>query len=141
MLEKLGVFIEKKPWIVVIIILLITIGFSSLIPSLEMETTAEDFYPDSEIVNANLRIIDDFGSIGEVIMVLVEKQNSENVITPESLKEQYRIMKDLELIKDINMTISIVSFIDIICQIEFGNSMINCTDEQIITAFHYLMDE
>jgi hydrophobe/amphiphile efflux-3 (HAE3) family protein len=141
MLEKIGFFIEKKPWIVVITILSITIGFSILIPSLEMETTAEDFYPDSEIVNANLQIIDDFGSIGEIIMILVEKQNSPNVITPEALKEEYKIIKDIEKIKDINTTVSLVGFIDLLCQIEYGKSILNCTDNQIENAYNDLISE
>jgi hydrophobe/amphiphile efflux-3 (HAE3) family protein len=141
MLEKIGFFIEKKPWIVVITILTITIGFSLLIPSLEMETTAEDFYPDSEIVNANLQIIDDFGSIGEIIMILVEKENSANVITPEALKEEYRIIKDIEKVEDINLTVSLVGFIDILCQIEYGNSIMNCTDDQIENAYNDLISE
>jgi predicted RND superfamily exporter protein len=139
MLNKLGFFIEKKPWIVVIIILIITIGFSLLIPSLEMQTTAEDFYPDSDIVNANLRVIEDFGAIGEIIMILVEKQNSANVITPESLKEQFKIINDIKSIKDVNNTISFVGLIDIICQIEFGKSIVNCTDEQIVIAYNDLI--
>ncbi len=141
MLEKLGFFIEKKPWIVVITILTITIGFSLLIPSLEMETTAEEFYPDSNIVNANLQIIDDFGNIGEVIMILVERQNSANVITPESLKEEYRIIKDIEKVEEINMTVSLVGFIDILCQIEYGNSIMNCSDEQIENTYKDLLSD
>ena len=141
MLEKIGFFIEKKPWIVVITILTITIGFSLLIPSLEMETSAEDFYPDSDIVNANLQIIDDFGSIGEIIMILVEKENSANVITPEALKEEYKIIKDIEKVEDVNFTVSLVGFIDILCQIEYGNSIINCTDDQIENAYNDLISE
>ena len=116
MLEKLGLYIEKKPWMVVLIILIITIGFSTLIPSLEMVTTAEEFYPDSEIVNANFKVIDDFGAIGDVILILVEKDNSINVITPESLKEQYRIINDIKQVKEINSTVSLTEFLDILCQ-------------------------
>lgn len=41
MLKQLGNVIQKRPWLVVTIVFLITIGFSSLIPSLEMSTSTE----------------------------------------------------------------------------------------------------
>lgn len=140
MLKQLGNVIQKRPWLVVTIVFLITIGFSSLIPSLEMSTSTEDFMPDDEIVNANLRVNSYFGQTGETIMIFVEKQNAKNVVTATALKEEYRVLKDLEeKFDEIENTVSIASFVDIICQLEFGDLFFNCTDEQIITAYEDIM--
>ena len=139
MLDKLGILIEKKPWIVISIILIITIGFGSLIPSLKMETSTEDFMPDNELVNANTRIADYFGQSGDIIMILVEKQNSNSVISPDSLREELRIINDLNANEYVNSSVSIVGLLDLICLLEFGDSLENCSDNQIITAYNDLM--
>ena len=140
MLKQLANFIEKKPWLVVILILLITIGFSTLIPSIKMETTTEEFMPDNEIVSASTRASEYFGQTGSVILIFVEKQNEQNVITPNSLKEEFNVLKNLkENFDEIENYISVASFVDIMCQIEFGNTLLNCTDKQIITAYNDMM--
>lgn len=142
MLNRLGDFIEKKPWLVVSIVLLITVGFASLIPALEMETSTEDFMPEDEIITAAMRINEYFGQTGEIMMIYVERQNAKNVVTPSALREEYQVLKDLdEKYEDIDGSISIAGFIDIICQIEFGENLLNCSDEQIQTAYSDLMAE
>ena len=60
MLIRLGKTVEKRPWLIIGIVLMITIGFGSLLPALEMETSTEDFMPDDEIVNANQRVTEYF---------------------------------------------------------------------------------
>jgi hydrophobe/amphiphile efflux-3 (HAE3) family protein len=139
MLERYGRFIERRPWFVIGVVIMITIGFSSLIPYLEMETSTEDFMPDDEVVSASQRISEYFGQTGEMLMVLVEKENSQNILNSESLKEQYNLIKNIEQNEKIDYTLSITSFIDTTCQLEFGKSMINCTDEQVQIALNDLM--
>jgi len=140
MLRKLGGFIEKRPWLVVIVILLITFGSASLVPSIEMETATEDFIPDDEIVKAGLRVSTLFGETGEVILIFVENQEEINVVTANALKEQYKVLKDLDKKYDeIVGSISISGFLDILCQIEFGEPLLNCSDEQITMAYNDLM--
>jgi predicted RND superfamily exporter protein len=142
MLKQLGHFIEKRPWLVVTIILLITIVFSTLIPSIKMETTTEDFMPDDEIVNANKRVTEYFGKTGEAVLIFVEKQNEQNAVTPKALREEYKILQTLyENFDEIEGFIGVASFVDTMCQLEFGDTLINCTDEQIITAYKDMMDE
>ena len=138
-LDTLGGFIVKKPWIIIGIILIITIGFASLIPSLEMETSTDDFLPDTELVDANERIEDYFGQTGDIVMILVERQSAQNVSTTKALKEEYKVIKDLKNIEVVNNSISLVGFVDIMCQLEFGETFDNCTDQQIITAYNDLM--
>jgi len=138
-LDTLGGFIVKKPWIIIGIILIITIGFASLIPSLEMETSTDDFLPDTELVDANERIEDYFGQTGDIVMILVERQSAQNVSTTKALKEEYKVIKDLKNIEVVNNSISLVGFVDIMCQLEFGETFDNCTDQQIITAYNDLL--
>ena len=140
MIDILGGFIEKRPWLVVSMVLLVTVGFATLIPSLEMETSTEDFLPDHEIVETGERVGEYFGKTDPVIMMFVEKQNAHNVIMPTALREEYKVLQELdEKHAEIEETTSIAGFVDIICQITFGDSLQNCTDEQITTAFNDLM--
>ena len=81
MLTKIGKFVEKRPWLVIIIILLITVGFGTLLPALDMNTSMEDFLPDNEVVNANYRVNDYFGAGFNVVMILVENQQAKSRIT------------------------------------------------------------
>ncbi len=140
MLGQLGGFVEKRPLLVITIVILVTISFSSLIPSIKMETTTEEFMPDDEIVSASTRVNEYFGQTGEVILIFVEKQNEQNVITPNSLREEYQVLKNLEeKFNEIINFVSVASFVDIICQIEFGDTLLNCTDQQIKTAYNDMM--
>jgi len=142
MLKQLGGFIEKRPWLVVTLVLLVTIGFATLIPSLEMKTSTEDFMPDDEIVQAAQSVNRKFGQTSEVIMVCVKQQNENSVVTPKALKEEYQVLKDLDQkFEEVNGSISVAGFVDILCQMEFGDTLLNCTDEQIATAYNDLMAE
>jgi predicted RND superfamily exporter protein len=142
MLDKFGGFIEKRPWLVVTIVLLVTVGFATLIPSLEMETSTEDFLPDHEIVQASERVGELFGKSGQVIMIFVENQNAHNVVTPNALREEYKVLQKLdEKHAEIEGSTSIAGFVDIVCKLEFGDSLQNCSDEQITIAYDDLMAE
>ena len=140
MLKNLGNLIEKKPLLIVTIIITITIFSAILIPSMKMETSTEDFMPDDEIVNANQRVAEYFGQDIETIMILVEKQDEQNVVTSKALREQYQILKSLEeKFDELENPISVASFIDTLCKLEFGETLLNCTDEQIETAYNDIM--
>ncbi len=141
MLERYGRLIERKPWFVIGIVLMVTIGFSALIPYLEMETSTEDFMPDNEVVTASQKISEYFGQTGEMLMALVEKENAQNILIPTALKEQYHLVKNIEKYEEVDYIVSIATFIDTICQLEFGKTLINCSDEQIQTALNDLILE
>ncbi len=142
MIKRLGGFVEKRPYTIIIIILLITFGFSTLISSIKMETTTEEFMPDDEIVSANTRVSEYFGQSGQVMLIFVEKQNEQNVVTPNSLKEEFNVLKNLKQdFDEIENYLCVASFVDIMCQIEFGDTLLNCTDQQIITAYNDIMKD
>ena len=142
MLKSLGNIIEKRPWLVISLVLLITIGFSILIPSLQIRTDFRDFMPDDEIVKANWRVIKTFGESQQMMFLYMDKQLSESSITPQALREQQYIEKELLKLNEVRESLSILTLIEQICQLEFGDIMENCTDEQIgIAVQDLLMDE
>jgi len=141
MLKRLGTTVEKRPWLIIGIVLMITIGFGSLLPALEMETSTEDFMPDTDIVNANLRVTEYFGQSGEMLMIVVENENAQSVVTPKALREEYRVLENLkDKFDEVDTFVSVGSFVDVVCQIEFGETLLNCTDEQIQTAYNDMME-
>ena len=141
MLKQLGDIIEKKPWLVIAIVLIITIGFSTLVPSLEMKTDFSDFTPDEEVVRASNRRSEYFGQTQQVLFLYVQKENAESVITPKALREQYYIQKELSKNPEVDNVFGIPYLVDQVCLIEFGQSFENCTDEQISTVIKDILEE
>jgi len=139
MLGLWGVFIEKHPWLVVTIVLIITIGFSILLPNIQLKTDFSDFSPEDELVRANNRVMRNFGLFKQLVLIVADTDQSDSVISPESLREQYAIQQALLKIPEVNSTISITTFIDAICQIEFGQPFGNCTDSQLQIAIDDLL--
>jgi predicted RND superfamily exporter protein len=141
MLDQLGRIIEKRPWLVVGIILLITIGFSLFIPSLTFKTNFEDFAPDNEQVRANDRIAEYFGISSQTIILYIEKDQANSVIDVQALRDQYKLQKELTKMPEVNSTISIFTFLDPVCQMEFNKTVENCSYEQLKTAINDLLNE
>ena len=140
MLDQLGRIIEKRPWFVVGIILLITIGFSLFIPSLTFKTNFEDFAPDTEQVRANNRISDYFGKSTQTMILYIQREQENSVLSVQALRDQYTLNKELLKMPEINSTVSIITFIDPVCQMEFNKTVENCTDEQLKTALDDLFN-
>ena len=141
MFKYLAKLIQKQPWLVVSIILIITIGFSTLLPSLEMKTDMKDFMPDDELVKANMRIIDYFGGSQQIMFLYIERQQAESVITPDALRELYYVQKNLDSVNGINSSVSIVTLIEPVCWMEYGRSFENCTNGQIMDAMEDILSE
>jgi len=141
MFEQLGRIIEKKPWLVVGIILIITIGFSLFIPSLTFNTNFEDFAPDNEQVQANERIAEYFGMSSQTIILYIQKEQADSVINVQALRDQYTLQKELTAMPEVEGTISIFTFLEPVCQMEFNRTVENCSDEQLNTAINDLLNE
>jgi predicted RND superfamily exporter protein len=140
MLEQLGRIIENRPWFVVGVILLITIGFSLFIPSLTFKTNFEDFAPDTEQVRANNRISDYFGKSTQTMILYIQREQENSVLSIQALRDQYNLNKELLEMPEINSTISLITFIDPVCQMEFNKTVENCTDEQLKAALDDLFN-
>lgn len=139
MLKQLGSFIEHHPVIVVMMVLLVTLGFSVFIPSVEFKTDFENFMPDDDLVRANDRIIDYFGTNQQVMFILAEQERVNTVLDVQAIRELHELQQQLKQSPAVNGTISITMFIDIMCSLEFGDSLENCTDEQIQTVLDDLL--
>ena len=81
MLRQWGTIIEKHPWFVVITILIITIGFSTLLPNIQFKTDFSDFSPEDELVRAN--------RMARNLLLDIEAQSDEEL---DRLINEFRIM-------------------------------------------------
>jgi len=134
MLLILGDFIQRHPWMVVWIVIVVTVGFGSFIPSLDFKTDFENFSPEDPTVQANEKIQDYFSENQQMLFLKVEKINTKGILEPMVLREIETMQKILLENPNVNSSISIVTFLDIICQLEFGLPLKDCTDQQIETA-------
>lgn len=139
-LNKFSELLEKHPKKVVGIILFITIGFGILIPSIQIKTDFRDFAPDDESVKALLRVGDYFSQNYQILFLYVEKQNTENVLTPQALKEQENIQKQIGNYPKIVNVLGLSTLVNQICILQFGQPFENCTDEQITTAIKDILE-
>jgi len=139
MLQKLGTFVEQKPWMIITIIIVITILFASLLPSLEFKTDFNDFYPDDELTAAYNRMQEYIGLSELPLFVLIEKQQTSPVLSSQTIRDIYYIEQELKELSNVNTTLSIVSFLNPICLVEFGKDIENCSDEQIQIAVEDLL--
>ncbi len=133
--DKVGKFIEKKSFAIIATVVFITLVFSSFIPFINMSTSLNDFLPENEVVKAERRIGEYFGSETNAIMVYIE---NENVLKPSSLREIYNLSKE---IGENFSCLSIAGLTDVVCNIEYGKNLIDCSDEEIINALQDLMYE
>ena len=142
MLDTLGTLITTKPWTIVLFVVAITLGFSVVLPSLEMETSMEDFLPDDEVVLAQERINEYFSAGNNVIMILAESSTQDaSVVSVSSLREIYTLSQELESREDVTDVVSIAGFVNMVCNLEYNQSIANCTDEQVQSAYDDLMRE
>ena len=139
MLTKISKNVAEHPWFITLIVLLITIGFASMIPMLKMGTSLEDFLPDTEVVHANKRVSQYFGKKQEVLMIKIDGEKSQYAISPEALKEEHEVARRIEKLDYVEGVVGVSGFIDMICNMEFGKNLENCSDEEIISAFDDIM--
>jgi predicted RND superfamily exporter protein len=141
MLSLLGQLIQKHPWAVVITIIIITIGFSLFIPSLEFKTDFNEFAPDDELVSANERIQNYFGGNQQLVFLLFQADKASSMISTEAIKTTHHLQNILTELPSVNSSFSLVTFLDIICLIQFGQPLEDCSDEQIEIALSDLLED
>ena len=139
MLESLSRLITGKPWLIVSIILMITIGFSTLLPLLEMNTSMEDFLPDDEVVLAEERIQSYFGASTEVVMVHAEGSTKTSLFSARGLSTLYDLSRDLAEIPLVDDVMSLAGFVDMVCGLEYNKSLDECSSEEITSAYFDLI--
>ena len=97
------------------------------------------FLPDDDVVQAEQRINNYFGAGYELMMIYIENENIESVVSAEALNEIYNVAERIKQYKEINDIISVAGFVDTICQLEFNKSLKNCTLKEVDIAFQDLM--
>ena len=95
MLPFLGRLIQRHPWIVVTVIILITIGFSFFIPSLEFKTDFNEFTPDDEVVKANERVQEYFGQNQQLVFLLFQADSTSSILSTEAIRKTNQIQNEL----------------------------------------------
>ena len=116
-IEILGGFIEKRAIPILIIVMLISIFFISLMPKLSFNTNIRGFLPDNEMSKANTRVMDYFGEAPTIHFILVEAVNrDEDVLTPHSLSEQYSVIEKIKELEGVEETLSIADVVNILYQ-------------------------
>jgi len=106
-----------------------------------MNTSMADFMPDSEIANANSRITEYFGKNQDVIMIITETDDSNMILSSDSIKELHSLSQKLGENEDIEGVMSFTTFIEMICQIEYNTSIENSTDEQIQSVLYDILND
>ena len=131
MLDKIGTQVKKHPTLIILFSIFVTIAFAVNIPNMNMNTSTEDFMPDSEIANANSRISDYFGKNQDVVMVLTEYKGSQSIVSPEAIRYLHFLSQDLAENDDIEGVMSFTTFVEMILGMEYNTSIENSTNEQI----------
>ena len=133
MFARVAEFIGNKPYIMIVVTLLITLAFSSLLPSMKSGTSLEDFTPkDNEMVKAEERIRDYFGGSTEVEMVLVESKK--DILSADCLKELYRVVQYINDTKGVDSTFGVSNLVDVVSFMEYHKSLLDCSDDEVETV-------
>ncbi|MFH1014167.1 MAG: hypothetical protein V1769_06655, partial [Thermoplasmatota archaeon] len=138
---SMGDTIVKHPIAIIVLVILLTIGFAINIPRMNMNTSTEDFMPDNDIAKASQRITEYFGENNEPLMILVETDGGKSLLSPDSIKEMDHILKTLEENPEIDSSVGLTNFVEMICGIEYNTSIENATDDQIQAAFNDIITE
>ncbi|UCF08682.1 MAG: hypothetical protein JSW28_03055, partial [Thermoplasmata archaeon] len=92
MFEGLGRFVEKNAAMVIVIFIITTGLFASVIPNISFETDVEKFQPDNEVTRAEERANEYFGADFQPHLIYIEAKNQEdNVLTEDAIREQHKI--------------------------------------------------
>ena len=126
-MEKFGKLVTKFPkqMIAVIIVVTIILGAALIKVGISSEMREETFYPETETVDANFKIQDDYGTV-ERVPILV-RGNNKDAITVDTLREmlelEWAIYNDTAirntLSKPNSPSESIISTADIVMQYRF----------------------
>jgi len=121
MLKWLGGNVEKRPGTIIILVILVTAGFLSVLPGLAFETELSQFMPDSPTARANEKVIDYFGEEPYLQLVYVTEDNENNsVLTPQALREQYNLTVVARDIDGVLETQSLADIFNILVKYEIN---------------------
>ncbi len=141
MLDKIGEIVTKHPHLIIILTILIALVFAINIPNINMNTSTEDFLPDSEIANAYTRATEYFGTNQDVVMILTELDSNGNILTPKNIRNIHEISQNVAEVENIESVISFTNFIEMIMSMEYNTSIENGTDDQIQNVLNDILND
>lgn len=116
-MDFLGRFIEKRAPMILVVVILLSIFFVSLMPRLSFKTDIRGFLPDNPMSDANDRVMDYYGDAPSIHFLLVRSTNRDrNVLTPGSLKQQYRVIHGIRELDGVDETMSMADIVNILYQ-------------------------
>ncbi|UCG69773.1 MAG: RND family transporter [Thermoplasmata archaeon] len=133
MLEGLAGKVQTYAVQIIVVVIVITILFSGVLPSIKVLTNWEEFYPDNEVVRDFNKVNNNFGWASKYHYVYVENKDGGDVLSPASLREQYNLTREVEEnVTGVEDVVSVAEFINL--GINFYNDtkdILNATDGEI----------
>ena len=135
MFGALAKVVGKRPYTVILVIVLITALFSSLLPSMKRGTSVEDFIPkDNKMIQAERRVMDYFGSESDVEMVLVKSRK--DILHPDNLRKLHSILISLNETEGVKNVFGVPNLVEIASFAEYQKPLSECSDEEIEALLH-----
>jgi len=126
----LAELVGKRPYTVILVILVITALFASLLPSMESGTSTEDFIPkDNKMIQAENRVMEYFGGGSSVDMVLVESKR--DITFPSNLRKLHSIAMSLNETEGVENVFGVSHLVEVVSFAEYQKPLSECSDEEI----------
>jgi hydrophobe/amphiphile efflux-3 (HAE3) family protein len=129
MQKDLTVLVQTYATPIVVVVIVFTILFMGALPSIKVLTNWEEFNPDNEVTMNLNEVNTNFGRSSKYHYIYVEGLDSNDVLSPKSLREQYNITLAAENVFGVEDVVSVSEFINLGLQLISNN-----TNENILTA-------
>ncbi len=140
-MRVLGNIVSKKPVVTLIVILIITAVFGFYASQMQMSADMKTFLPEDEMVNAQLKVSDEFGDTDIVQIIFASNNTLDKGTLMDMLKVEEALQNDSTILKNLktpdNPQESIISPADIIVM---GNITLNF-EKELIEILHNFSDE
>jgi hydrophobe/amphiphile efflux-3 (HAE3) family protein len=112
MLEGLAGKVQTYSVQIVVMVIVITILFSGLLPSIKVLTNWEEFYPDNEVLKDFNQVNTNFGRASKYHYVYAEALGNGDVLSLKALREQYNITIEAEKVLGVEDVVSVAEFMN-----------------------------
>jgi predicted RND superfamily exporter protein len=121
----------RRAGILVITVIIITMGFITILPDVRIEMDFNAFMPENEVVSAFDEMEEYFGPKNEYYYIFVESDGiPQNILTPRSLREQYNLSIEAADHEGVIDVIGIANLMDDMLR-EINSSIIEARDRTI----------
>jgi predicted RND superfamily exporter protein len=134
MLERLAGWVQTYAVYIVVVVIVISILFAGTLPSIQILTNWEDFYPDNEVARDLNIVNNNFGKSSKYHYVYIENKDGGDVLSPNSLREQFNLTYEIESnVTGVEDVVSVAEFINEGYQFIFNETedIVNASDADI----------